>query len=112
MIGEIERRIRASGPNPGRKPKNVGRAPALNCRRFPCWTNWPLENWLRSMEGPADVVFTTERPGWSFQLPESTGGRLMPVCQSIYVAKVDAYSTRRRPPGAEASGMAHSRRGM
>src|SRR2546428_8267142 len=110
MIGEIECRIRASGPNPGKKPKNVGRAPALNCRRFPCCTDWPFENWLRSMKGPADVEFTIERPGWSFQVPERTGGRLIPVCQSTCVANVDAYSTRRRPPGAVESGMSNSRR--
>ena len=34
----------------------------------------------------------------------------MPVCQSIWVAKVDAYSLRRRPPGTVESGMANSRR--
>jgi hypothetical protein len=108
MIGENECRMRATGPRPGKKPKTVGRMPTLNWRRLPCWTHCPPVNWLRNMNGPADVVFTICRPGWSFQLPENSWGRLMPVCQSTVEENVETYSTCRRPPGTVESGMSNS----
>src|SRR5947207_2737719 len=51
------------GPIPGKKPKNVGERPALNCRRLPCCTHCPPVNWLRIRELPCDVRLTIEKPG-------------------------------------------------
>src|ERR1051326_8593935 len=50
------------------------------------------------MNGPALVVFRMATPGCSFQVPLSSGGRLMPVDQSIRVSKVLSNSTRRNAP--------------
>src|SRR5713226_1142401 len=112
MSGESECRIRSSGPMPGKNPNTVGDMLAANCSRFPWRTKRPPENWLRIMKGPADVVFTTETPGCSFHVPVNSGGRLIPVCQSIAVANVWPYSTRRTPPGTVESGMKNSWRAL
>src|SRR5207249_7123493 len=64
------------------------------------------------MTGPADVWFTIAMPGWSFQVPVNSEGRLMEVCQLTAVLNVWSKSTRRSPPGAVVSGMSNSRRAL
>src|SRR2546425_8182802 len=59
------------------------------------------------MNGPADVWFTIAMPGWSFQVPVNSEGRLIPVCQLMAVLNVWSNSTRRRPPGTVESAMSN-----
>src|SRR5216117_2457731 len=104
--------MRASGPTPGKNPKKVGDRPALNWSRLPWRTNRPPVNGFLIMKGPAEVWFTIAIPGWTFQVPVKSDGRLIPVCQSTLVSKVLAYSTRRWPPGAVESGITSSWRAL
>src|SRR5512135_211443 len=92
-MGEIECRIRANGPTPGKNPKKLGARPSVNCSRLPCCRNRPPVNWLRSMKGPALVLLTMPMPGCSLQVPLNTWGRLMPVDQSTRVSNERAYTT-------------------
>src|SRR5437773_1431916 len=64
------------------------------------------------MNGPADVWLTIAMPGWSFQVPVNSEGRLMEVCQLTAVLNVWSKSTRRSPPGAVVSGMSNSCRAL
>ena len=85
--------MRERGPIPGKKPKNVGEALALNCRRLPWRRNSPPVNWLRIMNGPAPVAFTIAMPGCSFQELAKNDGRLMPVLHSTRDSYVSPNST-------------------
>src|SRR5918996_1721042 len=103
-------RMRWSGPIPGKKPKKVGWLLRLNARRLPCCTNSPPENWFRTMNGPALVLFWIEMLGESFHVLRKSGGRPNEVVHSTSVWNVCSYSTRRTPPGAVLSRITNSRR--
>src|SRR3712207_6816670 len=84
--------MRAIGPKPGKKPKNVGEVLSPYSRRFDCRTHSPPLNCVRTQKPALPSTFAIPTRGTMFQLPCAMRGSSMLVFQSTLVWKFFAYT--------------------